>query len=124
MENKGPSNESGANEKEVESGKKEEAPPEMLTSDYYGVKNIPERFNHPGRLDLLECAMLAVADECKHASLSRVHLSAAKDALVCSVTMKVVWLSLVECQCTTPHSAPICARLTLAALLTAVTLQQ
>ena len=25
---------------------------EMITSDYYQVKNIPERFNHPGQLSL------------------------------------------------------------------------
>lgn len=50
MESKDPSNESGANGKEVVPEEKEEAPPEMLTSDYYKVKNMPERFNHPGML--------------------------------------------------------------------------
>lgn len=50
-ESKDPSNESGANGKEVVPGEKEEAPPEMLTSDYYKVsKDMPERFNHPGML--------------------------------------------------------------------------
>ena len=47
MEKEDPSNESGTNGKEVAPGEKE-ALPEMLTSDYYKVKNMPERFNHPG----------------------------------------------------------------------------
>ena len=73
MASKEPSKETNANnEKEEESGEKE-ARPDMLTSDYYTIKNIPERFNHPGMLDLLACTTRAAVDDSSTRPCSQVH---------------------------------------------------